>query len=87
MSILVTSLAADLSVTVEQLEKDNAEHFGPIGATGQAYSLVNTSFGLATMIGPVLSGALYHNTSWAITGIVLALVCLSGGLPVVSTEF
>ncbi|KAL8634546.1 MAG: hypothetical protein Q9228_007859, partial [Teloschistes exilis] len=78
-----TSMVTDMSFAVESLDQDdpplvNEEH----PAFTEAYALVNITFGLGTVTGPLISGLLYEKTSWAITAGVLAILCFLGSVPV-----
>lgn len=67
---------------VEVLVHVNPNNFGSKGAFAQAYSLFDAALGLATVVGPGLSGALYIGTNWQIMAGALALFCAIGGVPV-----
>ncbi len=85
MSMFLTPLAAELSVSVEEFEREEPELTGPAGATAQVYSLFNVAMGAGTVVGPILSGSLYQYTGWLAMCIALSITCFSGSIPVVST--
>ena len=82
--MFLTSLVADMSFAVERLEEENPQFCGDGGAYTEAYALVDITFGAGTVFGPLISGLLYENTTWAITYGVFAAFTFSGSLPVVS---
>lgn len=84
MSLFLSPLAANLSTSVERLQSERSDLIGPAGAVAQVYSLFNAAMGLGTVIGPILSGAVYHYKGWFSMCIALAVVCSSGCIPVVS---
>ena len=84
--MFLSPLAAELSVSVEEFETEEPELTGPAGATAQVYSLFNVALGVGTVTGPILSGSLYHYTSWFVTCIALSITCFSGSIPVVSPQ-
>ena len=67
---------------VEILAENNPDVFGGKSAFARAYSLFDAALGLATVVGPAFSGALYAETNWQITVIGLALLCALGAVPV-----
>ena len=82
--MVLSPLAAELSVSVEEFEEEEPELTGPARATAQVYSLFNAAMGAGTVVGPILSGGLYHSTSWFVMCIALSITCFSGSIPVVS---
>ena len=67
---------------VQDLVEEHPSNFGPKGAFAQAYSLFDAALGVATVVGPGLSGALLQYTSWQITAGSLAIMCAVGAVPV-----
>lgn len=82
-NFILGPLASDMSFTIEQIDEAYADDFGPAGACVESYALFGCAIGLGTMLGPLIGGLLYHNTTWAITGMVLATFSLCGSVPVV----
>ncbi|KAI4193064.1 MAG: hypothetical protein LQ350_008488, partial [Teloschistes chrysophthalmus] len=83
INAFLTSLVTDMSFAVEQLEQENPGLGGGNGVFTEAYALVDITFGLGLVIGPLISGLLYEKTNWGITVGVLAIFCVSGIVPVV----
>ena len=86
MSLFLSPLAADLSVSVEELAAKQPTLIEPGAATTQVYSLFNVALGVGTVVGPMLSGALYHYAGWSVMCAALAAMCFSGSVPVVSVS-
>lgn len=82
LNFILAPLAADMFDEVEVLVTVNPNSFGTKGAFAQAYSLFDAALGLATVVGPGLSGALYTGANWQIMAGTLALLCAVGGVPV-----
>jgi len=61
---------------VEFLAESHPEAFGNAGACAQAYSLLCSTVGLGTALGPILAGTLFEKTSWQTTQNALGVVCL-----------
>ncbi|KAL8628779.1 hypothetical protein Q9189_005507 [Teloschistes chrysophthalmus] len=80
INAFLTSLVTDMSFAVEQLEQENPGLGGGNGVFTEAYALVDITFGLGLVIGPLISGLLYEKTNWGITVGVLAIFCVSGTL-------
>lgn len=87
INLFLTSLVADMSFTVERLEREDSKFCEDSSAFTEAYALVDCTFGAGAVIGPLISGLLYEKTTWATTYGVLAVFCLSGSLPVVSASW
>ncbi|KAL8659389.1 MAG: hypothetical protein Q9226_000465 [Calogaya cf. arnoldii] len=75
----------DMSFAVERLEHEDPQFAEDSSAYTEAYALVDVTFGLGAVIGPLFSGLLYEKTTWAITYGVFAIFTFSGSIPVVST--
>ncbi|KAL8636949.1 MAG: hypothetical protein Q9228_005723, partial [Teloschistes exilis] len=82
INALLTSLVTDMSFAVERLEEENPGLGEEHGIFIEAYALVDITFGLGLVLGPLVSGLLYEKTEWAITSGVLAIFCVSGMVPV-----
>ena len=82
--LIVSPLAADLSVVVEEKEKENPGIFGPGGAYAQAFALFNCSMAAATLFGPVFAGALMDRFGWKVMSLALGIFAVSGAIPSVS---
>ena len=78
MTAILSPLAADMFHEVAVLTKIHADVFGDRGALAQAYSLFNGAFGVATIVGAGLGGALYDSTNWQIAcGVIAFLTALT----------
>jgi MFS family permease len=84
INLFLTSLVTDMSFAVERLEQEDPQFCEDGSAFTDAYALVDCTFGAGAVLGPLISGLLYENTTWAIAYGVLAAFCFSGSLPVVS---
>ncbi|KAL8994467.1 MAG: hypothetical protein Q9169_005576 [Polycauliona sp. 2 TL-2023] len=67
INLFLTSLVADMSFAVDRLEQEDDQVFEDGNAFTEAYALVDITFGAGAVIGPLISGLLYENTTWAIT--------------------
>ena len=76
-----------MSFAIERLEQENSQFCQDGSAFTEAYALVDITFGAGAVFGPLISGLLYGRTTWAITDGVIAVLCFSGGIPVVSAFF
>lgn len=85
--LIVSPLAADLSVVVEEKEKENPGIFGPGGAYAQAFALFNCSMAAATLFGPVFAGFLSERFGWKVMSLAMGVFAASGALPSVSPLF
>ncbi|SLM38729.1 mfs general substrate transporter [Lasallia pustulata] len=79
--LIVSPLAADLSVVVEEKEKENPGIFGPGGAYAQAFALFNCSMAAATVFGPVFAGLLLERFGWKVMSLALGIFATSGAIP------
>ena len=79
--LIATPMAADMSVVVEQQEKD-----GPDAGPGyaQAYALLNCANAVGCMVGPIVAGAVIDRYGWRTMNIVLTILTASGLPPAVS---
>ena len=57
-SMLITPLATDLALIVEQITEEQPELSGAAGAYGQVFSLLNCSVSGGVLLGPSLAGFL-----------------------------
>lgn len=87
INLFLTSLVTDMSFAVERMEQEDSQFREGSSAFTEAYALVDVTFGAGAVFGPLISGLLYENTTWAITYGVLAVFCFSGSIPVVSTRW
>lgn len=76
-------MAADMSVVVEQQEKDEPDA-GP--GYAQAYALLNCANAVGCMVGPLVAGALVERYGWRTMNEVLAILTASG-LPLAVSLF
>lgn len=83
--LIVSPVAADLSVVVEEKEKADPNIFGPGGAYAQAFALFNCSMAAATLLGPVAAGALRERYGWDVMSTALGVLSISGAIPAVIT--
>lgn len=67
---------------VECLANENPSVFGQKGAYARAYSLFDAALGVAILVGPGWSGAVYEMTNWPVMAGTLAFLCALGGIPV-----
>lgn len=78
-------MASDLSLVVEQLEKNDQQAFAGLtgGPYAQAYALFNSAMAAATLFGPVFGGWLMEGFGWPVATSALAALAFSGILPTV----
>lgn len=81
-ALMLSPLAADISLAAEQLEKEHKGIFGPDGPDSQAYGLFNSAHAAGLIIGPAFAGAIYDKAGWSVAIWALAGLCASG-IPVV----
>lgn len=79
--LIATPMAADMSVVVEQQEKDEPDA-GP--GYAQAYALLNCANAVGCMIGPLVAGTLIERYGWRTMNIVLTILTASALPPAVS---
>lgn len=82
-NMIFTPLAADMSVVVDALDREQSGIFGDAGAYAQAYGLFDGALAAGTVFGPAFAGLMYHKIGWAAAAGALAVVCVTGTLPVV----
>ncbi|MCJ1231454.1 hypothetical protein MMC12_008131 [Toensbergia leucococca] len=83
-TMMLSPLAADMVVVVDQMGNDNKDLFGATGAYAQAYGLFDTALACGTIFGPAFAGFLYERAGWKIAVWALAVFCASGSVPIVS---
>lgn len=81
-ALMLSPLAADISLAAEQLEKEHEGIFGPNGPDSQAYGLFNSAHAAGLVLGPAFAGAVYDKAGWNVAVWALAGLCASG-IPVV----
>ena len=82
--LIVSPVAADLLVVVEQKENSDPDAFGPGGAYAQAFALFNCSMAAATLFGPMVAGTLRERYGWDVMSAALGVFAFSGAIPAVS---
>jgi MFS family permease len=82
---IVAPCTSDLSIATEEIEAEQPGIFGPGGAYAQAFSLLNMSIALGTVVGPVVGGWLKNSYGWGTMTLVLGLLAFSGAVPSVSS--
>lgn len=80
----MSPVASDLSLVVEEKEKQDPGVFGPGGAYAQAFALFNCSMAAATLFGPVFAGWLSEKYGWRVMSLALGIFVASGAIPCVS---
>lgn len=83
-ALMLSPLAADISLAAEQLEKEHEGIFGPNGPDSQAYGLFNSAHAAGLVLGPAFSGAVYDKAGWNVAVWALAGICASGIPAVIS---
>lgn len=81
---IVAPCTSDLSIGIENMEAEQPDIFGAGGAYAQAFSLLNMSIALGTVVGPVVGGWLKDTYGWGTMTLVLGLLAFSGAIPSVS---
>jgi len=82
LTLIISPLAADLSHAVDALGLARPGIFGAQTAYATAYSLFNMAMAAATVVGPVLAGAIQERAGVRVVAIVLAVWCASAAVPV-----
>lgn len=82
-SILITPLATDLALIVEQIAEEQPELSGAAGAYGQVFSLLNCGIAGGVLLGPSLAGFLYETFACKVRGWTLAALSVLAIVPVV----
>lgn len=77
-ALMLSPLAADLSLAAEQLEKEHEGMFGPDGPDSKVYGLFNSATAAGLVLGPAFAGAVYDKAGWKVAVWALAAVCASG---------
>ncbi|KAF3127095.1 hypothetical protein TWF703_010043 [Orbilia oligospora] len=54
----------EMSLVVEQIEREKPGVFGPYGAFAQSYGLGNFAYAAGTTVGPLWSGFMRHQVGW-----------------------
>ncbi|KAL8832003.1 MAG: hypothetical protein Q9191_000532 [Dirinaria sp. TL-2023a] len=86
-ALALPPLQVEVSLVVEQMEKEGPGRFGGNGAYGRAYSLVNLVVAAAGLVGPLYAGFVRVAAGWrvlqwsnaALCAVVLVLVVLVTG--------
>ena len=73
-ALAMPPLRVEVSLVVEQMEREKAGQFGPSGAYGRAYSLVNVVVAAAGLVGPLYAGFMRLSAGWQV------LAWINGGL-------
>ena len=78
LSLVITPIMADITLSVNQIEADNPGVFGEHGAFANAYGLFNGAYATGTLIGPIWGGFVKANAGWGtMTWSIALLVGLS----------
>ena len=74
LAVAMVPVLAELTVAVDEREKAQPGIFGPRGAYGRAYSLMNMTWSAGAIVGPVIAGSIVNNVGWATLAWVLGLL-------------
>jgi len=80
LTLIISPLAADLSLAVDHLTATRPSIFGTQSAYATAYALFNMAMATATVVGPVVTGTIQDRYSAKVVAVVLAVWCASAGL-------
>ncbi|KAK6336483.1 hypothetical protein TWF696_002033 [Orbilia brochopaga] len=72
----------EMSLVVEQIEREKPGVFGPYGAFAQSYGLGNLAYAAGTTVGPLWSGFMKHQVGWFWLTFTLAVFSLVTAIPV-----
>lgn len=82
--MMVSPLAADLTVAVIAMEKERPGIFGKVGAYAQVYALFTCAIGAGVLAGPAWVTFAYGRIGWAFMACTLGALSASAIIPVVS---
>ena len=82
-SMLITPLAADLTLVVEQITEEQPELGGTAGAYGQVFSLLKCDISVGVLLGPSLAGFPYESFGWNVMAWTLAVMSVVAVVPIV----
>lgn len=83
-NLFLVSLAADLGGSVELMQDQFPSSVNLSAIYTQVYALQGYSLALGTMFGPLISGAIFQASSWAVECGVLAVIVATATIPIVS---
>ncbi|EWC45169.1 hypothetical protein DRE_06057 [Drechslerella stenobrocha 248] len=72
----------EMSLVVEQIEREQPGVFGPYGAFAQSYGLGNLAYAAGTTVGPLMSGFMKQQVGWCWLTFTLAVLVLLTVIPV-----
>ncbi|KAK6541144.1 hypothetical protein TWF694_008516 [Orbilia ellipsospora] len=72
---------AEMSLTVEHIEREKPGVFGPYGAFAQSYGLGNLAYAAGTTVGPLWSGFMRQNLGWGWLTLSLAIFSALAAIP------
>ncbi|EPS40989.1 hypothetical protein H072_5159 [Dactylellina haptotyla CBS 200.50] len=72
---------SEMSLVVEEIEKEKPGVFGPYGAFAQSYGLGNLAYAAGTTVGPLWSGFMRHSLGWGWLTFALAVFSLLAAIP------
>ncbi|KAF3938468.1 hypothetical protein ABW19_dt0203997 [Dactylella cylindrospora] len=80
--LIFVPMLTELSLVVEQIEREKPGVFGPYGAFAQSYGLSNFAYAVGTTVGPLWSGFMRASVGWNWMTLALAIMSLLSTIPV-----
>lgn len=72
-SLTMTALQVEATAAITDMEAASPEIFGELGATSQAYGLMNTAFAVGSMVGPLFTGFIRVWLGWSATTLLMSI--------------
>ena len=84
---ILPPLARDAFLMVDLKEKKLPGLFGPKGARGQVFGLINCAWAAGTVAGPLWAGFVVSKAGWGTMGLSLGILSAFSAIPTVRTAF
>ncbi|TAQ90854.1 hypothetical protein B7494_g797 [Chlorociboria aeruginascens] len=81
LALVLPPILAEITLVLEDMEKQKPGRFGTKGAYAQGYGLFITAFAAGTLIGPVWAGYVEQEAGWGTAWWSLGLFSAAGAVP------